>query len=67
MLIESKALYASLVNHIPAGVFRKTRDGRFDYVNDLFCKLKGLSEEEIVGKSPKELAAYEELKEKEGG
>lgn len=67
MLIESKALYASLVNNIPAGVFRKTRDGRFDYVNDLFCKLKGLSQEEIVGKSPKELALYEEQKEKEGG
>lgn len=67
MLVESKALYASLVNHIPAGVFRKTRDGRFDYVNDLFCKLKGLTEDEIIGKTPKELAAYEAQKELEGG
>lgn len=66
-LIESRALYSSLVNHIPAGVFRKTSDGRFDYANELFCKLKGLTEDEIVGKTPGELAAYEDKKEKEGG
>ncbi len=66
-LIESRALYSSLVNHIPAGVFRKTQDGRFDYVNKLFCELKGLSEEEIVGKNPRELALYEEQKEQSGG
>lgn len=67
MLIELKALYSSLVNHIPAGVFRKTRDGRFDYVNELFCNLKGLTEDEIVGKTPQELAEYEKQKEKDGG
>lgn len=66
-LVESKALYSSLVNHIPAGVFRKTKYGRFDYVNELFCSLKGLTEDEIVGKTPEELAVYEEQKEKAGG
>jgi len=67
MLIESKALYSSLVNNIPAGVFRKKEDGRFDFVNQLFCELKGLTEEEIVGKTPQELAVYEKQKEQSGG
>lgn len=62
LLIESKSLYSSLVNHMPAGVFRKTADGRYDYVNDRFCALKGMTEQEIIGKNPKELADYEEQK-----
>jgi len=66
MLIESRALYSSLVNHMPAGVFRKTKDGRYDYVNRRFCDLKGLTEAEILGKTPQELADYEEKKEAEG-
>ncbi|MDP4276433.1 MAG: ATP-binding protein [Bacteroidota bacterium] len=61
-LIDSKALYSSLVNHMPAGVFRKTKDGRYDYVNERFCTLKGLTEEEIIGKNPEELADYEARK-----
>lgn len=66
-LVESKALYTSLVNHMPAGVFRKTKDGRYDYVNQRFCELKGLTPEEILGKTPQELADYEAQKEKIGG
>ena len=66
-LVESKALYTSLVNHMPAGVFRKTKDGRYVYVNQRFCELKGLTEEEILGKDPQELAAYEAQKDKSGG
>lgn len=66
-LVESKALYTSLVNHMPAGVFRKTKDGRYVYVNQRFCELKGLTEEEILGKDPKELAAYKAQKDKSGG
>lgn len=61
-LIESKSLYYSLVNHMPAGVFRKKADGAYDFVNERFCALKGLTEDEIIGKSPKELAEYEEKK-----
>ncbi|HKL92329.1 MAG TPA: ATP-binding protein [Bacteroidales bacterium] len=62
-LMESKALYSSLVNHMPAGVFRKDAWGRYDYVNDRYCQLKGLTPEEVVGKNPTELAAYEAKKE----
>ena len=46
-------------------MFRKTRDGQFDYVNELFCKLKGLSEEEIVGKSPKSWLCMKNRKKRE--
>ncbi|MDD4922481.1 MAG: LytS/YhcK type 5TM receptor domain-containing protein, partial [Bacteroidales bacterium] len=61
-LFETQALYVSLVEHMPAGVFRKSRDGRYDYVNARYCKLKGLTEKEILGKTPDELAHYEETK-----
>lgn len=57
-LRDSNTLYQSLVGHIPAGVFRKTKDGRFDYVNERFCELKGLTKEEILGKFPQELVQY---------
>jgi PAS domain S-box-containing protein len=67
LLSESQALYSSLVDHMPAGVFRKAPDGRYDFVNDRFCQLKGLKREEILGRTPKELADYEEKKNSEGG
>ena len=59
-LRESQALYHSFVEHMPAGVFRKDSEGRFNFVNSLFCKLKGLSANEIIGKTIKELSDYEE-------
>ncbi len=58
-LRESQALYHSFVEHIPAGVFRKDSEGRFNFVNSIFCKLKGLSANEIMGKTIKELSDYE--------
>lgn len=66
LLVESQSLYSSLVNHMPAGVFRKRADGRYDFVNERFCELKGLTAEEIIGKNPKELADYEEEKARRG-
>lgn len=56
---ESQALYQSFVEHIPAGVFPKDSAGRYIFVNSYFCQLKGLKEDEILGKTPHELAAYE--------
>ena len=64
---ESRALYQSLVMHIPAGVFRKDLEGRYVFVNDRFCHLKGLSADEILGKTPRELAEFESAKEAAGG
>ncbi len=58
-LSESQALYHSFVEHMPAGIFRKDSEGRFVFVNSYFCQLKGLKADEIVGKTPHEMAAYE--------
>ena len=58
-LLESQALYHSFVEHLPAGVFRKDYEGRYVFVNSVFCKLKGMKAEEILSKTPLELAAYE--------
>ena len=65
--IELENMYVSLVENMPAGVFRKDFKGKFVYVNDIFCELKGLSKEEIIGRSPDELFDYEYIKEISGG
>jgi PAS domain S-box-containing protein len=56
---ESRALYHSLVEQMPAGVFRKDVEGRYVLVNDWFCQLRGMKAEEILGKTPEELIAVE--------
>ncbi|MGA3163137.1 MAG: PAS domain S-box protein [Verrucomicrobiota bacterium] len=56
---ESQALYTSLVEQMPAGVFRKDREGRYVLVNSWFCHLRELKAEEILGKTPEELIAVE--------
>jgi two-component system, NtrC family, sensor kinase len=58
-LKESQSLYDSLVEHLPAGVFRKDRAGRFVFVNSWFCRLKQLQPGQIIGKTPTELAAFQ--------
>jgi len=56
---ESQALYHSLVDQLPAGVFRKDSAGRFVFINSWFCRHKNLKAEQMLGKPPQELAAYE--------
>ena len=58
-LNESQALYHSLVEQLPAGVFRKNAQGRYVFVNPWFCRLKNLKADQMLGKTPQELAAYE--------
>jgi PAS domain S-box-containing protein len=65
-LLESQALYQSLVSQVPAGLFRKDREGRYVVANPVFCQLKGLSAEEILGKTPQELDDYERARETAG-
>ena len=57
-LRESQTLYHSFIEHLPASVFRKDREGRYVFVNSLFCRLKGIEMEEVLGKTPHELAAF---------
>jgi len=58
-LRESQALYHSLVEHLPAGVFRKDTEGRYVFVNVWFCRLKGVKAELFLGKKPQEVATIE--------
>jgi PAS domain S-box-containing protein len=58
-LRESRALYHSLVEQLPAGIFRKDVAGRFVLANSWFCKVRGKKPEEILGKTARELSASE--------
>ena len=58
-LRESEALYHSLVEQLPAGVFRKDSGGRYVLVNPWFCSLWGRSANEILGKTAGEVTAAE--------
>jgi PAS domain S-box-containing protein len=58
-LNESQALYSSFVEHLPASVFRKDKLGRYVFVNSLFCKIRGVSREDVIGKTADELIKYE--------
>jgi PAS domain S-box-containing protein len=58
-LRESQALYHSLVEQLPAGVFRKDAEGRYVFVNSWFCRLKSVKAELFLGKKPQEVAAAE--------
>jgi PAS domain S-box-containing protein len=60
-LRNSRALYYSLVENMPQSVFRKDRDGRFQFVNEKFCRSLERSFGDIVGRTdadffPPELA-----------
>jgi len=55
-LEESQALYHSLVEQVPAGIFRTDAAGRFVFVNPFLCGLRGSSPEQFLGKLPAELA-----------
>jgi len=55
--IKSQALYYSLVDQLPAGVFRKDIEGCYVYVSPWFCRLKKMDAEEFLGKTPEEVAA----------
>jgi PAS domain S-box-containing protein len=57
-LRELQALYSSLVDQLPAGVFRKDSLGRYVFVNPWFCRLKKMRADEMLHKLPEELAKY---------
>lgn len=60
-LRESEALYQSLVENLPQGIFRKDLAGKFTFANQRFGDLMGRSLPDLLGKSdadlfPRELA-----------
>jgi PAS domain S-box-containing protein len=58
---ESESLYYSFIEQLPNAVFRKDRENHYILVNSQFCRLKGLKKEDLIGKTPKEVADSEIL------
>jgi PAS domain S-box-containing protein len=54
-LLESQALYFSLVEQLPVGVYRKDAEGRYVFVNSHFCEIENRPREQYLGKFPHEL------------
>ena len=50
-LRESEELYHSLVETLPQSIFRKDLHGHYTFANEQFCKMAGVSREELIGKS----------------
>lgn len=57
-LRESEGRYRSLVDNIPAGVFRKDAAGRFVFVSARFCEIQGIPAETLLGRTATEVADY---------
>ncbi|MGO8763849.1 MAG: PAS domain S-box protein [Limisphaerales bacterium] len=53
-LLESKALYHSLVEQMAVGVFRKNAEGRFVFVNSHLCQMHHLSPADFLGQKMSE-------------
>jgi PAS domain S-box-containing protein len=64
---ESQSIYHSFIEQLPNAVFRKDLEDRYVLVNSQFCKLKGLSKEDFIGKKPNEIAASQILKQGKQG
>jgi PAS domain S-box-containing protein len=60
-LRDSESKYYSLVDQVPAGIFRKDKDGRYVFVNSSFCRIKGVKPEHFLGKLPTEVIMPGEL------
>ncbi len=54
-LRDSQALYSSLVENLLVHVLRKDLEGRFTFANQSFCRLMGISLEELRGKTDYDL------------
>jgi PAS domain S-box-containing protein len=53
--LDSEALDHALVESLPVSVFRKDLAGRYTLANRLFCRSKGKSQQDILGKTDAEL------------
>ena len=54
-LRDAQALYHSLVDQMPSGVFRKDAAGRYVFANAAFARITGMPVEQIVGRTAEEL------------
>jgi len=58
----SEALYHSLVEQMPAGVFCKDKAGRYVLANSWFCRLRWMKAEDVLGKTSAELILHESVR-----
>jgi PAS domain S-box-containing protein len=56
-LYETPALHHSLVEQLPAGIFRKNAEGRFISVNPHFCRLHDWKADQLLGRTSLEIAS----------
>jgi two-component system, sensor histidine kinase and response regulator len=54
-LLDSEALYHSLVEMLPVCLLRKDRQGRFTFANQPFCREANLTLAELIGKTDRDL------------
>ena len=69
-LRESEALYTTILNNMPTPIGLKARDGRYLFVNKVFADRRGMSVDEIKGKTafdlwPTEIAEHLEAEDRE--
>jgi PAS domain S-box-containing protein len=55
VLLQERATFESLTNHIPQMLIRKDLNGKITYANKAFCILNNLEYDQIVGKTDKDL------------
>ncbi len=58
-LQQSRALYLSLVETLPVGIYRKDAAGRYVFANGLFAEFTGVNLAEVAGKTVHELLPAE--------
>ncbi|HEX7812032.1 MAG TPA: PAS domain S-box protein [Burkholderiales bacterium] len=60
-LRASEARYRALVDNSPVGVAHNALDGRFQYVNDAFCRLVGYTAQELAARTWQEITHPDDL------
>ena len=50
-LSESEQRFRAIVNQATAGIVRSSMDGKMVFVNQAFCKMLGLKESDLIGKT----------------
>jgi len=58
-LNKSEHLYHTLIESLPVAIFRKNRNGRYTYVNQLYANNVGIPVDIVIGKTDTELYAPE--------
>jgi len=57
----SEAEFRAIVNQAAAGVAKKSKEGRFIFVNKKFCEITGYEEEELLKMSISDITFHEDL------